>query len=249
MKISYLRIKNFKSIQDLEIKEMDNALILVGKNNTGKTVVIDAICLAAGQFEIKPRHFLNQQEPVTIAMEVELGEQDLANFHLKGLVSEEKQYDLWEQQFKEKVPSYQEGKVSFICKVTPEGAITYDDGYQQNNPYIREIFPKTYHIDHTRNIQEIQEEVFRFHDENSLQEIRDNVCSYDPAKKCNRCFRCMESINKKSPEELSIFETVRLMEYKMMAVNINEITDKLNYHFHQNGSGFPGDKDRSEFQS
>ena len=237
MKISYLRIKNFKSIQDLEIKELDNALILVGKNNTGKTVVIDAICLAAGQFEIKPRHFLNQEEPVTVAMEVELGEEDLKNFHLKGLVSEEKEYDLWEQQFKEKVPSYQEGKVSFTCMVTPEGKVTYDDGYQKHNPYIREIFPKTYHIDHTRNIQEIQEEVFRFHDENSLQEIRDNVCSYDPAKKCNRCFKCMEAINKKSPEELSIFETVRLMEYKMMAVNINEITDKLNYHFHQNGSG------------
>ena len=37
MKISYLHIKNFKSIRDLEIKDMDKALILVGKNNTGKT--------------------------------------------------------------------------------------------------------------------------------------------------------------------------------------------------------------------
>ena len=37
MKISYLRIRNFKSIRDLEINELENALILVGKNNTGKT--------------------------------------------------------------------------------------------------------------------------------------------------------------------------------------------------------------------
>ena len=41
MKISSLRIKNFKSIRDFEIKEVDYACILVGKNNTGKTVVLD----------------------------------------------------------------------------------------------------------------------------------------------------------------------------------------------------------------
>ena len=51
MRISYIHIKNFKSIRDLEIKDVDNALILVGKNNTGKTVVIDAICLVAGQYK------------------------------------------------------------------------------------------------------------------------------------------------------------------------------------------------------
>ena len=32
MKITYIHIKNFKSIRDLEIKEVENALILVGKN-------------------------------------------------------------------------------------------------------------------------------------------------------------------------------------------------------------------------
>ena len=48
MKISYLRIRNFKSIRDLEINELENALILVGKNNTGKTNVIDAILTATG---------------------------------------------------------------------------------------------------------------------------------------------------------------------------------------------------------
>ena len=46
MKISYIRIQNFKSIRDLEITELENALILVGKNNTGKTNVIDAILAA-----------------------------------------------------------------------------------------------------------------------------------------------------------------------------------------------------------
>ena len=30
---------------------------------------------------------------------------------------------------------------------------------------------------------------------------------------------------------------VRLMQYKMMKNNLHEFTDRLNYHFHQNGSG------------
>ena len=38
MKISSLTIENFKSIHKLEMKEIDQALILVGRNNTGKTV-------------------------------------------------------------------------------------------------------------------------------------------------------------------------------------------------------------------
>lgn len=41
MKISNLRIRNFRSIRDLRLDEVDYACILVGKNNTGKTVVLD----------------------------------------------------------------------------------------------------------------------------------------------------------------------------------------------------------------
>lgn len=33
-------VKNFKSIRNMYIKEIENALILVGKNNTGKTAVL-----------------------------------------------------------------------------------------------------------------------------------------------------------------------------------------------------------------
>ena len=41
MKINRLQIKNFKSIRDLLIGEVDYACILVGKNNTGKSVVLE----------------------------------------------------------------------------------------------------------------------------------------------------------------------------------------------------------------
>ena len=43
MQIISVHIKNFKSIEDMEITDIENALILVGKNNTGKTGILDAI--------------------------------------------------------------------------------------------------------------------------------------------------------------------------------------------------------------
>ena len=39
MRIEYIRISNFKSIDNLEIKDIENALILVGQNNTGKSTI------------------------------------------------------------------------------------------------------------------------------------------------------------------------------------------------------------------
>lgn len=237
MKISYIRIQNFKSIRDLEIKDVDNALILVGKNNTGKTVVIDAICLVAGQIKPKARYFLDSKKNITIDMKVVLDEKDLNMYHQRRLVGNFKNYDMWYQNFQEKLPSFCEGELSFSCIINQEGSVKYDDGYKRNNPYIPEVFPKTYHIDHSRNVQAIQNEVFRFYDENSLQEIQENVCTFDVGKECQHCFQCIDVIAKKEPMELSLLEMVRLMQYKTLKVNINDFTERLNQYFHRNGSG------------
>lgn len=237
MKISYIHIKNFKSIRDLEIKDIDNALILVGKNNTGKTVVIDAICLVAGQFMPKPRHFLDANKNISIHMKISMDEEDLQLLYKRKVVNTHKDYNTWFEIFKEKLPSYQEGELSFTCIVTPEGVIKYEDGFKKNNIYIREVFPKTYNIDHSRNVKAIQDEVFHFYDENSLREIQKNACMFEESKPCNHCFQCIEKLNKKEPTALSLLEMVRLMQYKMLQVNISEFTNRLNDHFHKNGSG------------
>ena len=57
MKITNLRIQNFKSIHDMHIPDIENALILVGQNNTGKTTVLDAIRAVGGEYVIKPEDF------------------------------------------------------------------------------------------------------------------------------------------------------------------------------------------------
>lgn len=58
MQLTYLRIHNFKSIRSMEIRDIERALILVGKNNTGKTSVLDAICAVCGCYEIQDRDLM-----------------------------------------------------------------------------------------------------------------------------------------------------------------------------------------------
>lgn len=235
MKISYIHISNFKSIRDLTINEADNALILVGKNNTGKTTVLDAILAAFGKYEIQKSDFLQSNKNIVISMKLGFTEEDISFLWNRGMLSKYKRFELWEKEFKSKIPSYRNGQIYFECTINPEGRLRYSDGYKKNNPYIKEIFPKVYHIDHTRNLDVIQNDVLHFYDSNSIQDLREDFCMFDKAKKCNRCFTCIGRINQKTPEELTVFETAKLLEYKVFHTNIKEFSDKINYYFHING--------------
>ena len=64
-------------IEELTISEADQALILVGKNNTGKTSVLDAIRLAMGHYDLKTEDFLYPNKNIIIDLRVELSESDL----------------------------------------------------------------------------------------------------------------------------------------------------------------------------
>lgn len=236
MKIRYLKIVNFKSIRELTIRDIENALILVGKNNTGKTAVIDALLLASGMHQIKSTEFLNPNHPIEISVEIEYSGEDLMYYHQNGILSKSHDYDLWLKELKEKLPSFQENVLSFTCKVNPQKQVRYIDGFSKNNPYIVEIFPKIYHIDQNRNLEALQNDVFSFYDKESFQMLKDNKCTFDAARTCNRCFQCIGLINKKTPEELTLFETARLLQYKLFKTNLNEFAKKVNAHFHANGS-------------
>lgn len=236
MKISYIRIQNFKSIRDLEISELENALILVGKNNTGKTNVIDAILAATGYHTVRTEEFLDPQKSIDITLSIEFTEDDLHSYQTRGMVSKHHDYDKWLEEVRSLLPSFQDNTVTFTFHINPEHKVRYNDGFQKNNPYIREIFPKIYHIDQTRNLDALQNDVFSFYDKESFEMLKDNTCTFDPARKCNRCFQCIGIINKKTPEELTLFETTRLLQYKLFHTNLNEFADKVNYYFHRNGN-------------
>lgn len=236
MKISYLNIQNFKSIRHLEITEMENALILVGKNNTGKTSVIDAILLATGNHQPLKREFLDPQKSIVITMKIQFTDDELLYYQRKGAVSKQRDYNKWLEEFCTLLPSFQENTISFSCHVNPEMKIRYKDGFQKNNPYICEIFPKIYHIDQDRNLESLQNDVFSFYDKESFQMLKENECTFDPTRKCNRCFQCIGLINKKAPEDLTLFETARLLQYKLFNTKLTAFEEKVNRYFHQNGN-------------
>ncbi len=236
MKIEYLKIKNFKSIRELEIGDMENSLILVGKNNTGKTSVIDAIVLAAGIRQAKDYEFLEANRPIEISMCIEFTDEDLHYYHTRAILSKSRSYEKWLDEFKKALPSFKDGTVSFACKIKPDRTVRYDDGFKKNNPHIKEIIPKIYHIDQNRNLDALQNDVFSFYDKASFQKLKENKCAFDSAKNCSLCFQCIGMINKKAPEEMTLFETARLLQYKLFNTNLSEFAKKVNDHFHANGS-------------
>lgn len=235
MQIKYLGIKNFKSIRELEIDDIENSLILVGKNNTGKTVVLDAIRAVTGDFEVKETHFNEKKQNIEIAMRLQITEEDLGLFHAHGLVSQYKHFDLWKKEFCEKLPSFVDGELSFVCMINHSGKIRFEDGSHKHNRYIREVLPKLHFVDTTRNLESFQDDLLLFQKSEELAQMKANACMFDGAKKCNHCFNCIGLINKKRPEELQLHETARLLEYKMYQVNINDFSQKVNANYRKNG--------------
>ena len=77
MQIKFLNIKNFKSIRELEIRDVENCLILVGKNNTGKTVVLDAIRAVTGNYKVRETDFNERRQNIEITMTLQITEEDV----------------------------------------------------------------------------------------------------------------------------------------------------------------------------
>ncbi len=238
MKFSSLYVRNFKSIRELEFKDIDNALILVGKNNTGKTVVLYAIMAVVGKYEIKDRDFFDKSKSIVIGGTLKISEDDLHELHERGAISDYKRYDLWFDDFVKKFPGYDcdSETISFEWSMTFDRRNRLGDGITKDNQYVRELFPTIYFIDSNRNIDDIQEDILKFQGNEELRELRENMCIFDKVRPCTQCFNCIPLINKKTPEELNIQEMTRLMEYKLFNLNLNEFADNLNKNFHKNGS-------------
>lgn len=194
MQISSVHIRNFKSIRSMEIDNVENALILVGKNNTGKTSVLDAIRAVAGSYQITEGDFNEKKQNIEISMTLNLTEDDLHLFHQAGIVSQYKRYEAWRRDFCAKLPSlqavsceqsgevYQEMSLPFTYVVNWKGDMRYGDGYKKNNRYIPEVFPRLYYIDTERQLNQFQEDLLMFQEEEQLVRLRAHVCMFDSAK-------------------------------------------------------------------
>ena len=52
MKINYLEIKGFKSIQNVELKDVSPFMVLAGANGTGKSNFVDALAFLSKVIDI-----------------------------------------------------------------------------------------------------------------------------------------------------------------------------------------------------
>ena len=87
MKITSLLIKNFKTIREMNIDDIEDALIIVGKNSTGKTTILHAILAIAGKYEVHATDFNSPDRNVEIAVKLEISDDDIRNFYNNGIVS------------------------------------------------------------------------------------------------------------------------------------------------------------------
>ena len=196
MKISRLRIKNYKSIRELSIEDVDYAVILVGKNGTGKTVVMQAIQAMVGDKEVTANDFNDPTRNIEVEAVFEITEEDLDMLYQRGIVSRYKKREAWEKDFCNKLPSFRENALRFTFIVAPDGRVAYNDGCKANNPHILSILPKVYFIDSTRNLDELEDDIFHFQGNKSIPSLKatgsrsafqaDHTRHTPPRKVCRR---------------------------------------------------------------
>lgn len=241
MRINYIRICNFKSIKELIINDIENALILVGQNNTGKTTILDAIRAVGGEYVIRPNDFDEAGSNIEIEMKLRFFEEDFVRFRNSGQVSRFRKAEVWKKDFCRKFPSFTEdegndgGILSFRFVANKDGRVRFDDGISKNNTFIRLIFPKIYYIDAERNLETFEQDILMMQENLEIKKMRDNRCMFNAAKACTHCFSCIGLINKKPTEELTAFETAKLLEYKLYQLNLDGFSEKINRIYRENG--------------
>lgn len=235
MKIGCLTIKNFKSIRHMDIKDIDNALILVGKNNTGKTVVLDAVRLLCGQYKLSGDDFTYADQNITIGTEIVFEQEDYEELHSHGVLCKYKTFEAWKRVFLAHFPSLKKDRLKFSLIADHRGQIRYDDGYKKHNSSIKDVLPKIYFIDSLRHLQAIEDDLLMFQDDEMLQRLKDNKCMFNSRHECRRCFQCIGLIEQKNAGDLNVMEAMRLTEYKLYSSNLKAFAEKVNYYFRKNG--------------
>lgn len=235
MKISDIHIRNFKAIRDMRIQNIENALILVGQNNTGKTTVLDAIRAVGGDYRIRPEDFQESQSNVEVSVSLEISREDMDQLYRKGIVSKYRRREAWLQDFKKKLPSYSEGVLTFTMIANKDGRVRYWDGVKKNNVFIPQVFPRIYYVDTERSMDQLQRDLLMLQENELLQRMRSDCCMFNQAKKCDHCFSCIGLIQQKKPEELDVFETSKLLDYKLYQLNLDEFARKVNKSYRKNG--------------
>lgn len=240
MYISRLHIRNFRYIQDLTISGIGHALILVGRNNTGKTAILDAIRAVFGQYSISAGDFAEDFPNIEIGIELTITDEDLRQLHRAGRVSAYRRFDSWYGDFRKKLSSFKEspdggGVLSFTFTANRELRLRYDDGSRKNNPAIPRVLPQLYFLDTQRDLDRFESGLLLMQEDTLLGKMRSGCCMFDESRSCNHCFSCIGLINQKKPADLNAFEAARLLDYKLYQLNLDTFSKQVNDCYHRNG--------------
>lgn len=219
----------------MHIPDIENALILVGQNNTGKTTVLDAIRAVGGGYQISPEDFGEAGTKIRIRVSLSLTEEDLDLLRRRGVVSQYRRRETWMEDFCRKLPSLCGGVLAFTMTANRDGRIRYHDGINKNNPYIKEVFPQIYHVDTERRLEQLQSDMLLLQEDEILKRMRSGCCMFNQARDCSHCFHCIGLIEQKSPAQLDALEVSKLLDYKLYQLNLDTFARKVNDCFHKNG--------------
>lgn len=247
MRLTGIHIKSFRAIRDVTIDSVENALILVGQNNTGKSTIIDALRVAFGDIAITKKDFNWDGGNIEIALTLELTKDDLKRLCRRGIISRYRKFDSWFEDFQKKLPSFvpmfetdgesinERGELSFCFIANKDGRKRYFDGFKKNNPYIEKLLPRIYSVSPERDIERLQSDLLLLREDALISKMRSGCCLFEEAKTCDHCFSCIGYINQKKPIELDAFEASKLLDYKLYQINLEEFSKSVNENFKKNG--------------
>ncbi len=235
MRLFALHIRNLKFIRDMRILNMENALILVGKNSTGKSSILKVIRAMAGTYDFTLEDFNEKGQNIEVDAALCIEEEDLHRLHENGMVSAYRRYDAWRRDFCSKLPSYRDGILRFTFVANRNGRVRFEDGEKKHNKYILQVFPKVYFMDTHQDLIKLQEEILLFQEDDILNQMRRDSCLFNQAKQCSRCFQCIGLIYQKEIRDLNALELSKLLEYKLYQTNLNDFARRVNYYFRKNG--------------
>ena len=81
MKIKSLTVKNFRGIQDQTISDIDNALVLIGKNNSGKSAFLTAVRTLLGNYTPQAKDFYKDTPEIEISVIFEINDDYISKFY------------------------------------------------------------------------------------------------------------------------------------------------------------------------
>lgn len=239
MQFQTILIKNFKSIQQIEMTDIQRAFILIGKNNVGKTSILNAILTLVGKYEPQIEDFRKANVPIEISGTLNLDERDILYFYQNKKISEERDFNLWYLKFQEKFPSFHEtyrkknyvrGTIFFAYQLFSNGEKRIGENLGEQNPYIEIVFPKIYFVDYNRDMTEIQKDIWEFQGNQELEFLKENGTTCKGKED-------ILSLEKKTGEQMSISDLFSLLEYKISNINLAPFCEKLNKNFKLYGRG------------